>query len=157
MLKSKLDLLSFQCFWNCVLSVCVNWLSWCVLYLGLFSLILLWCVSSCILVIDGSYDGTHKLSIDISGLIYDWKNDGWWKPRIVRSAAVTCNDKPWWDHEVWRCRSHSVPWASLCVDSQTHYFYQSWTLACDGWTTKGGCHSLMWASLFSFYQSWTQF
>ena len=31
-------------------------------------------VSSRILVIDGSYDGTHKLSTDISDLIYDWNN-----------------------------------------------------------------------------------
>ena len=41
-----------------------------------------------LLVIDGSYDGNHKLSIDINGLIYDWNHDWWWKPRTVRSVMV---------------------------------------------------------------------
>lgn len=37
-------------------------------------------------MIDGSYDGTHKLSIDFSGLIYDWNNDWWWKPSVKISV-----------------------------------------------------------------------
>ena len=41
-----------------------------------------------LLVIDGSFDGDHKLSIDINGLIYDWNHDWWWKPRTVRSVMV---------------------------------------------------------------------
>ena len=39
-------------------------------------------------MIDGSSDGTHKLSIDISGLIYDWNNDGWWNSIIYPLTSI---------------------------------------------------------------------